>query len=119
MFVFKPKVKSNKLKQNKNFLDFSINKGENTICRRFSYIDDSITNFDDAYDIIDKHFNVDDKGKYNHDVTVKFTITNDVTGIEITKEYTKHFNSKVKLLNVKNGIKEMMQLLKNDSEGEN
>lgn len=118
MFVYKPKVNENKLKQNKNFLDFSITKGENTICRRFSYIDDTITDFTEAYEILEKHFEVTENGRYNHDIIITFNVTNDINDVDYSQEFQKEFNSKFKIINVKNGIKEMLKSFKNDSEGE-
>lgn len=120
MFVCKPRVNEKKLSENKNFLDFSIVKGENTICRRFAYIDASIEDFTEAYDMLDKHFKVYDNGKYNHDIKVVFNVTNELNGVDITQEFSKEFNSGYKIINVKDGIKEMLKTFKpNDSQGTN
>lgn len=121
MFVCKPKVNEKKLSEDKNFLDFSIMKGNNTICRRFAYVDAEITDFTEAFNMLDSHFKEYENGRYNHDITVSFNVTNEVTGVDISQEFTKQFNSGYKIINVKDGIREMLKTFKpqDDSQGTN
>ena len=121
MFVYKPNPKTKNLEKNQNFLNFSITKGENTICRRFAYVDDSISDFTEAFELLDKHFKEDEYGKYHHDIKISYNITNELTDVDETQEFTKDFYSNDRIINVKEGLREMLKSFKpkNETDGEN
>lgn len=115
MFVSKPKQSHNKLKEDQNFLDFKITKGDIIICRRFIYIPNNITDFTKAYETIKEGFTAGGIGTFKHKVKVSFDVSNDITGEELTQEFTHTFFSNDRLIKVKEYITEMTKSFKNET----
>jgi hypothetical protein len=115
MFSGSPNPSIKKLKGNKNFLDFTITKGHNIICRRFVYIPNTITDFTNAFNLLNEGFNVNQVGQYYHNIEINFNVSNELNNVNFIQKFNKEFNSDERIIDVKENIRIMMKSFKHEN----